>query len=106
MERITEDQIARLVAFVEARIADADSPQEEMRRMVAALRLVVHRQVGAVGYFRAAHTDSVAAAEIAIGSWNLLVYIACIWRDHSEFPVDAAIETYEFVAENPLMPPP
>ncbi len=106
MEWIDDDRIERLVACVDARIADADSPQEEARRLVAALRLVVHRQVGAVGYFRVARTDSAAASELAISSWNLLVYIACIWRDHADFPIDAAIETYEFDAENPLMPPP
>ncbi|MER6749620.1 hypothetical protein ACFW6C_04670 [Streptomyces fungicidicus] len=104
MERITEDQIARLVSFVYARILDADSLQEEARRTVTALRLVADKQVAAVRYFRASPSGSAAVAEHANASWNLLVSIARIWRDHSEFPTDAAMETFDFDAESPLMP--
>lgn len=104
MERITDDQIARLVAFVDARISDVDSLQEEVRHMVAALRLVADRQIAAVRYFRASRSESDAAVELANASWNLLVSVATIWRDRSDFPVDAAIETFEFDADNPLMP--
>ncbi|MFE5097402.1 hypothetical protein ACFRCI_45790 [Streptomyces sp. NPDC056638] len=104
MEQITEDQIARLVTFVYERISDADSLQEEARRTVTALRLVADKQVAAVRYFRASRSESAAVAEHANASWNLLVSVAHIWRDHSEFPIDAAMETFEFDAENPLMP--
>ncbi|MDX3570467.1 hypothetical protein [Streptomyces sp. ID05-47C] len=103
MERITEDQIARLVSFVHARILDADSLQEEACRTVTALRLVVDKQVAAVRYFRSSPSGSAAVAEHANASWNLLVSIARIWRDHSEFPIDAAMETFDFDAESPLM---
>ena len=106
MERITEDQISRLVKFVDARVAEVESLQEEeARRAAAALRLIVHKQVGAVRYHRVASPEGAAASEdLAIGSWNLLVYVAQVWRDHREFPADAAIETFEFDAEHPLLP--
>ncbi|GAA3810680.1 hypothetical protein ACFS5L_41900 [Streptomyces phyllanthi] len=108
MERITEDQIARLVTFVYARISDADSLQEEgARRMVTALRVMADKQVAAVRYYRASPSDGTGAVEVhAIASWNLLVSVAHIWRDHSEFPADAAMETFEFDAEDPLRPAP
>ncbi|MFE8010711.1 hypothetical protein [Streptomyces sp. NPDC057418] len=104
MERITEDQIKRLVSFVYARILGADSLQGEARRTVAALRLVADKQVAAVRYFRASPSSGHAVADHANSSWNLLVSIARIWRDHSEFPADAAMETFEFDAESPLAP--
>ncbi|MBJ6632799.1 hypothetical protein [Streptomyces sp. I5] len=104
MERITEDQIARLVAFVYARISDAASLQGEARRAVAALRLVADKQVAAVRYLRASRSENAAVVEHANSSWNLLVSVARIWRDHSDFPVDAVVETFEFDADNPLMP--
>ncbi|MFD0043042.1 hypothetical protein ACFVIZ_35970 [Streptomyces anulatus] len=104
MERITEGQISRLVSFVYARISDADALQEEARRTVTALRLVADKQVAAVRYFRASPSSGAAVAEHANASWNLLVSIARIWRDHSEFPIDAAMETFDFDAESPLMP--
>jgi hypothetical protein len=106
MERITELQIARLVNFVEARISDADSLKNEIgRRAASALRLVVHKQVGAIRYYRAAPPKATSTSELhATASWNLLVDIAHIWRDHPDFPKDAAIETFEFEAEHPLLP--
>ncbi|MEV0537158.1 hypothetical protein [Kitasatospora sp. NPDC050463] len=106
MDRITEEQIGRLVKFVYARISGADSlREEEARRTTTALRLTVDKQVAAVRYYRASPPESAAVSEVhATASWNLLVAIAQIWRDHSEFPIDSAIETFEFDAENPLMP--
>ncbi|WP_405986452.1 hypothetical protein [Streptomyces sp. NBC_00872] len=104
MERITEGQIALLVSFVYARLSDADALQEEARRTVTALHLVADKQVAAVRYFRSSPSSGAAVADHANASWNLLVSIARIWRDHSEFPIDAAMETFEFDAESPLMP--
>ncbi|MEV6398103.1 hypothetical protein AB0M39_25580 [Streptomyces sp. NPDC051907] len=104
MERITDEQIALLVSFAYARISDADALQEEACRTVTALRLVVDKQIAAVRYFRTSPSSGAAVAEHANASWNLLVSIARIWRDHSEFPIDAAMETFEFDAESPLMP--
>jgi hypothetical protein len=105
MERITEDQVNRLVEFVYARIPGADSlGEEEARRMATALRLVVDKQVAAIRYYRASSPEIAAVSEVhATASWNLLVSVAQIWRDHLEFPVNAAVETFEFDAENPLM---
>jgi hypothetical protein len=105
MEWITEDQIARLVTFVDERISDSDSLQGEALRTVTALRLVVDKQIAAVRYFRTSRSESIAVAEHANASWNLLVSIAHVWRNHSAFPIDAATETFEFDADNPLMPP-
>ncbi|WP_173092833.1 hypothetical protein [Actinomadura verrucosospora] len=102
MKRITEDQIGRLVSFIDDRISDADSLQEEAHRIVTALRVTVGKQIGAVRYFRASPSSGAAVAEHANASWNLLVSIAGIWRDHSEFPSDAAVETFDFDTESPL----
>ncbi|WP_157411045.1 hypothetical protein [Actinoplanes rectilineatus] len=106
MERITERQIARLVDFVEARISDTDSRESEAeRRAASALRLVVHKQVAAIRYYRSAPPKAVSTAELhATASWNLLVGVAQIWRDHLGFPEDAAIETFEFEDDHPLLP--
>jgi hypothetical protein len=106
VERITEDQIGRLVQFVEARISDAGSLQEEdARRAAAALRLIVHKQVGAIRYYQAIPPEAAAVSELhATSGWNLLVYVAQVWQDHSDFPNAAAIETYEFDDEHPLKP--
>ena len=106
MERITEHQIALLVNFVKARISDADSLQDESgRRAASALRLVVHKQVAVIRYYRAAPPKATPTSELhATASWNLLVDVAQIWRDHPDFPNDAAIETFDFEAEHPLMP--
>lgn len=105
MSRITEGQIARLISFVYARISDADSSREmESRRMVAALRLVADRQIAAVRYYRSSPARVAALTELhATASWNLLVSVAEIWRDHSDFPTDAAVETFEFDEDSPLM---
>jgi hypothetical protein len=105
MERITEDQIARLFEFVWARISDADSLEGgEDRRATAALRLVVGKQIGAIRYYRISAPEIAAISEVhATASWNLLVSIAELWQDHLEFPIDAAVETFEFEAEHPLM---
>jgi hypothetical protein len=106
MERITEDQIGRLVRFVEARVSAVGSLQEEdAHRAANALRLIVHKQVGAIRYYRAIPPSAAAAAELhATAAWNLLVQIAQVWRDHPDFPTDAATETFDFSAEHPLMP--
>lgn len=104
MDRITDGQISQVVEFVYARILDVDSVREdEARRAVTALRLVSDKQVAAVRYYRASLPEAAALSEVhATASWNLLVSLAKVWRDHSEFPVDAAIESFEFDAENPL----
>ncbi|MFI6056296.1 hypothetical protein ACIBCO_40340 [Streptomyces violascens] len=106
MERITDEQIARLVKFMYARISEATSLGEgETRRMTTALRLVTDRQIAAVRYYRASAPKSTEAVEVhATASWNLLASLAQLWRDHPEFPIDAAMETFEFDAENPLAP--
>ncbi|MEV7924692.1 hypothetical protein [Kitasatospora sp. NPDC088779] len=106
MERITDGQISQLVKFVYARILGADSLREdEAHRTATALRLITDKQVAAIRYYRASPPETAAVSEVhATASWNLLVSVAKIWRDHSEFPIGAAIETFEFEAENPLMP--
>lgn len=74
--------------------------------MATALRLVTDRQAAAIRHYRASSPESAAASEVhATASWDLLVSLAEVWRDHSEFPVDAAKETFEFEAENPLARP-
>ncbi|SEQ13080.1 hypothetical protein SAMN05216188_102162 [Lentzea xinjiangensis] len=108
MERITEDQISRLVGFVDSRVSDPLSTQDEGdRRMATALRMVVNKQIAAVRYYRASLSGGVVTSEVhAISAWNSLVSIALIWQNHPEFPADAAIETFEFDAANPLLPEP
>ncbi|MEU3645435.1 hypothetical protein AB0E59_18785 [Lentzea sp. NPDC034063] len=106
MERITEEQLSLLVQFVLARISDLDALREgESRRAVATLRMVAYRQIAAIRHYRAVTPEKAARSEHhATASWNLLVSIAEMWRDHPEFPAGAAIETFEFDSENPLAP--
>ncbi|MFD3663421.1 hypothetical protein ACFWVF_23005 [Streptomyces sp. NPDC058659] len=105
MERITEDQVAQLSKFVLARIADADSLEEEARPVVMALRIAAGKQIAAVLFHRTSSPAQGAETELhAAASWNLLVAIAEVWRDHPDFPADAAIETFEFDSETPLSP--
>ncbi|MEW5658835.1 hypothetical protein ABGT92_26345 [Streptomyces cinereoruber] len=105
MERITEEQIAQLVRFVMARIPDAASLEGEARRAAVALRIAATQQIGAVRYHCASSGAQVAETELhATASWNLLVAFAHVWRDHPDFPTDAAIETFEFDSDSPLSP--
>ncbi|MFD4240517.1 hypothetical protein ACFWP3_02740 [Streptomyces sp. NPDC058525] len=105
MERITEDQVARLVSFVFARIPDPASCQGEARRTAAALRLAANKQIAAVRFHRSSLPEQATGTELhATASWNLLVAFAEIWHDHPEFPADAAVETFEFDSESPLSP--
>ncbi|MCX4410209.1 MULTISPECIES: hypothetical protein [unclassified Streptomyces] len=103
MERITEDQVARLVGFVSARIPDAGPLQGEARRTAAALRLAADKQIAAVIFYRSSPAGHSGETELhAAASWNLLVALAGIWRDHPGFPADAAVETFDFDCEAPL----
>ncbi|MCX5521298.1 hypothetical protein OG342_00045 [Streptomyces bobili] len=103
MERITDDQVAQLVRFVSARIPDAAPLQDEARRTAVALRLAADKQIAAVRFHRTVAPERAAGTELhATASWNLLVAFAGIWHDHPEFPVDAAIETFEFDCDSPL----
>lgn len=108
MGRISDGQIAELVEFVFARISDEDSCQEGVvHRTTSALRAVVDKQILAVRYYRACPLGSAAAASAelhASASWNLLVGVSEVWRDHPDFPVDAAMETFDFDVDNPLAP--
>ena len=105
MGGMTEEQFMLLAGFVEARIPDAETCQnEEARRRAVALRLVAMRQISAVRFYRTARPESVAAAELATGSWNLLVQLSQVWREHPDFPSDAAIETFDFDVDDPLGP--
>ncbi|WP_055600807.1 hypothetical protein [Streptomyces aureus] len=105
MERITEEQVARLNRFVLARIADAASLQDEARPVVMALRIAAGKQIAAVLFHRTSSPAQAAETELhAAASWNLLVALAEVWRDHPDFPADAAIETFEFDSETPLSP--
>jgi hypothetical protein len=105
VERITEDQVARLVRFVFARIPDPASCQGEARRAATALRLAANKQIAAVRFHRSSLPGQAAGTELhANASWNLLVALAEIWRDHPEFPSDATIETFDFDSESPLSP--
>ncbi|WP_329239326.1 hypothetical protein OHB07_01030 [Streptomyces sp. NBC_00111] len=102
MERITEDQVARLVGFVSARIPETASLQGEARRTAAALRLAADKQIAAVRFQRTAPPVSGGTTDLAAAAWNLLVAFAEIWRDHPGFPADAAKETFEFDCDSPL----
>ncbi|WP_141585021.1 hypothetical protein [Actinomadura sp. WMMA1423] len=103
MERITEDQVARLVGFVSARIPESAPLQGEARRTAAALRLAADKQIAAVIFHRNSPAEHAGETELhAAASWNLLVALAGIWRDHPEFPADAAVETFDFDCESPL----
>ncbi|MFF5919127.1 hypothetical protein ACFY8C_12325 [Streptomyces flavochromogenes] len=105
MERVTEEQVAQLNRFVRARIADAASLQDEARPVVMALGIVAQRQWAAVHFHRTSSPAQRAKTELhAVASWNLLVSLAEVWRDHPDFPADAAIETFEFDSETPLSP--
>lgn len=105
MERITEEQVAQLARFVLARIPDAASLEGEARRAAAALRIAAYRQIAAVRHHRVSPPAQAAETEVsATASWNLLVAFAGVWRDHPDFPVDAAVETFEFDCESPLSP--
>ncbi|MFF8323052.1 hypothetical protein ACF06V_38685 [Streptomyces bobili] len=103
MERITEDQVARLVGFVSARIPETAPLQGEARRTAAALRLAADKQIAAVIFHRNSQPGHAGETELhAAASWNLLVSLAGIWHDHPEFPADAAVETFDFDCESPL----
>lgn len=102
MERITEDQVARLISFVSARIPETAPLQGEARRTATALRLAADRQIAAVRFHRVALPVSGATTDLAAAAWNLLVAFAEIWHDHPEFPADAAKETFEFDCDSPL----
>ncbi|MGW1768727.1 hypothetical protein ACWCQL_32385 [Streptomyces sp. NPDC002073] len=103
MERITEDQVARLVGFVSARIPETAPLQGEARRTAAALRLAADKQIAAVIFHRNPPPEHAGETELhAAASWNLLVALADIWQDHPEFPADAAVETFDFDCEAPL----
>ncbi|MFB6527231.1 hypothetical protein [Streptomyces sp. NPDC056399] len=106
MERITEEQFVRLNRFVRARIADAASAEGETRPAVAALGIAAQRQWAAVHFHRTSSSAQRAETELhATASWNLLVAFADVWRDHPDFPAEAAVETFEFDSETPLSPP-
>ncbi|MGW5929357.1 hypothetical protein ACWF2L_24365 [Streptomyces anulatus] len=103
MERITEDQVARLASFVSARIPETAPLQGEARRTAAALRLAANKQIAAVIFHRDAPAEHSGETELhATASWNLLVAVAGIWHDHPDFPADAAVETFDFDCESPL----
>ncbi|WP_329030544.1 MULTISPECIES: hypothetical protein [unclassified Streptomyces] len=102
MERITEDQVNRLVRFVRDRIPDSAALQGEARRTATALRLAADRQIYAVRFHRTAPPANGVTADVAAAAWNLLVALAGIWHDHPEFPADAAKETFEFDCDAPL----
>ncbi|MEU9662857.1 hypothetical protein [Streptomyces chartreusis] len=103
MERLTDDQVTRLVSFVSARIPETGPLKGEARRTAAALRLAAYQQIGAVIYHRNSPADQAGKTELhATASWNLLVGMARIWQDHPDFPADAAIETFDFDSESPL----
>ncbi|MEU6298103.1 hypothetical protein [Streptomyces erythrochromogenes] len=103
MERITEDQVARLVGFVSARIPETAPLQGEARRTAAALRIAANKQIAAVIFHRHSPPEHSGETELhATASWNLLVALAEIWHDHPDFPADAAVETFDFDCESPL----
>ncbi|WP_329138614.1 hypothetical protein OG552_31165 [Streptomyces sp. NBC_01476] len=105
LARITEDQITRLVTFVHARIPDEQTLTRDEARRAAALRLVTDRQIAALRHYRHSVPDARARAEVhATASWNLLVSLAHLWHDHPDFPAEAAVETFEFDATDPLRP--
>ncbi|MET9482028.1 hypothetical protein [Streptomyces sp. NPDC006638] len=105
LERITEDQITRLVAFVHARIPDGRTLARDEARRAAALRLVTCWQIAALRHYRHSGPDARGRAEVhATASWNLLVSLAHLWHDHTDFPAEAAVETFEFDAADPLSP--
>ncbi|MEU2077048.1 hypothetical protein [Streptomyces sp. NPDC013489] len=106
MERITDEQFVRLNRFVGARIAEAASAQGETRSAVTALGIAAQRQWAAVHFHRTSAPAQRAETELhATASWNLLVAFAEVWRDHPDFPADAAVETFEFDSGTPLSPP-
>ncbi|MFI9726217.1 hypothetical protein ACIRG8_06215 [Streptomyces sp. NPDC102359] len=103
MERITEDQVARLASFVSARIPETAHLQGEARRTAAALRLAANKQIAAVIFHRNSPAEHSAETELhATASWNLLVALAGVWHDHPDFPADAAVETFDVDRESPL----
>ena len=103
MERITEDQVARVLGFVSARIPETARLQGEARRTAAALRLAADKQIATVIFYRTSPADHAGESELhAAAPWNLLVALAGIWRDHPQFPADAAAETFDFGCESPL----
>ncbi|MFE2825167.1 hypothetical protein [Streptomyces sp. NPDC059271] len=102
MERITEDQVTRLVRFVSERIPDAGPLKGESRGTATALRLAADKQIAAVRFHRAAPPENRATTDLAATTWNLLVAVAEIGHDHPEFPAGAAKETFEFDCESPL----
>ncbi|MFD6821496.1 hypothetical protein ACFWC5_14135 [Streptomyces sp. NPDC060085] len=102
MERITEDQLNRLVRFVRDRIPDPASLQGEARLTATALRLSADKQTSAVRFHRITPPANGATTDVAAAAWNLLVALAGIWHDHPEFPADAAKETFEFDCNAPL----
>ncbi|MEV5238515.1 hypothetical protein AB0K89_05280 [Streptomyces cinnamoneus] len=102
MERITEDQVDRLIRFVSERIPDTAPLQGEARRTATALRLAADKQIAAVRFHRAAPPVNGATTDLAAAAWNLLVAFAEIWHDHPEFPADAARETFDFDCDSPL----
>ncbi|CAL9549587.1 hypothetical protein [Streptomyces sp. enrichment culture] len=102
MERISEDQVDRLVRFVSERIPDPAPLHGEARRAATALRLAADKQIAAVRFHRATPHPGGATPDVAAAAWNLLVSFARIWRDHPEFPADAAQETFGFECDAPL----
>ncbi|MFJ7017865.1 hypothetical protein ACIQUW_05810 [Streptomyces sp. NPDC101117] len=103
MERISDDQVARLAGFVLARIPETASLPGEARRTAAGLRLAANKQIAAVIFHRNSPAERSGGTELhATASWNLLVDLAKIWHDHPEFPADAAVETFDFDSESPL----
>jgi hypothetical protein len=104
VERITDEQVSQLARFVVASIPDASSLKGEARRAAVALRIAAYKQIAAVRYHRASGAQVAENDLHAAASWNLLVAFADVWRDHPDFPADAAIETFEFDSELPLSP--
>ena len=106
MALITEDHIRALVAFVEARVSEVDAAGNGAGgHAAAALRLVVGKQVSVIRYLQAIPPEDAAVPEVlATASWNLLVGIARVWQDHVDFPVGAAVETFDFESDHPLLP--
>ena len=107
MERITDDQVQRLLTFTAERTRPTRSPAaEDADRAALALQTAVLRLSAAVRFHRSAVPDTAAQTELhATGCWNLLVDLAKVWRDHPDFPADAAVETFDCTDDFPLTVP-
>ncbi|MGW8989976.1 hypothetical protein ACWGRF_08645 [Streptomyces zhihengii] len=105
MERITEEQVNDLARFVLARVPAVISLQGDALRAATALRVAAYKQIAAVRFHRDCGPEQAAETALhAAASWNLLVAVAEVWRDHPDFPAVAAAETFEYDSETPLSP--